>query len=262
MLDLRKNFIKIASTAVISTFAFTAMLAPITAAKEANLEYVKTMNEELQKLDEFANENVQIEYIKEDANVRETKVTTDNEEVITRLYKDTNVLEIETNGEITSIDVENYDQKKKSAQALAIDPDDENSVESYEGSYEIYYDYYDNQNFWALQWEGETKNTFENNNNEDDLSDFAESIDSLANLEEDLDTAISFGVPGVGFSAVIAAICVNPPLALSVGILAGIAATYALTTVCLNIMTDMMPHQKKAARAFYAIDPEGPETLL
>lgn len=232
MLVLRKNFMKIASTTVISAFAFTAMLAPVTAAKEANLEYVKAMNEELQKLDEFADEHVQIEYIKEDENVRETKVTTDSEVVITRLHKDTNELEIETNGEITRIDVDDYDKRKKSTQLLAIDPDVDNSVESYEGSYEIYYDYYDNQDFWALQWEGETMTTFENNSNDDDLGDFAEAIDDLESLEDDLDNAISFGVPGVAFSAVIAAICVNPPLALTVGIMAGIAAAYALTSVC------------------------------
>ncbi|RNB61446.1 hypothetical protein EDM57_01160 [Brevibacillus gelatini] len=258
MFGLRKNFMKIASTAVITTFTFTAMLAPITAAKQANLEYVKTLNEELQKLDGFADENVQIEYITEDERVRETKVTTDNEVVITRLHKDTNVLEIETNGDITSIDIDDYAEKKRSVKALAISPDVENSVASYEGSYEIYYDYYKNQDFWALQWEGETMTTFENNSNDDDLGDFAEAIDNLRNLEENLATAIAWGVPGVGFSAVIAAICVNPPLALTVGIMAGIAAAFALTSVCLNIMNDMIPHEKKAARAFNSIDPSEP----
>ncbi|NKQ20483.1 geobacillin-26 family protein [Brevibacillus laterosporus] len=258
MLNLKKNLLKITSSVVMSTFAFTIMLAPVTAAEQQNIEYVKTMNEELKKLDEFAKENVQIEYIKEDEHVRETKVTTDSEVVVTRLYKETNELEIETNGEKAKVDLDDYSQKKKSEHAYLVSPDVENSVASYDGRYEFFSKYYKKKNFWIIEWQGKSKTTFENSSNSGDLGDFAETIDELRNLEDDLDTAIAYGVPGVGFSAVIAAICLNPPLALTVGIMAGIAATYALTQACLNIMNDMIPHEKKAARVFKNIDPETP----
>lgn len=198
-----------------------------------------------------------IEYVKEDGNIVESKVTTDSEVVITRLDKETNELEIDSNGEKVKIDLDDYPKKSESVEML-IEPDIENRVESYEGEYRIFNDYYENQDFWALEWEGETKTTFENDSNEDALGDFAEAIDDLESLEEDLDNAISYGVPGVGFASVIAAICVNPPLALTIGIMTGIAATYGLTQTCLNIMNDMIPHEKKAARAFADIDPSGP----
>ncbi|WP_162630270.1 geobacillin-26 family protein [Brevibacillus brevis] len=218
------------------------------------------MNDTLQEIDEFAEENVHIDYIKEDDQFRETKIISDSEQVITRLNKETNQLEIITDndeGFTINLDEQRKNKQKKSLKAAR--PNERGSSLLYDGEYRGWYNYSNGKDFWALEWEGNTKSTFENNKNSSNIKDFIQAIDTLESKEDNLATALAIGVPSIGVSVVVTAITATPAAKLTLSVLAGIAATLALTATCLTIMNDMLPTVRIANRTFYKISIETPK---
>lgn len=255
----RKSFYKLTSIFLLGALALTTVVSPTSATEIRNIEYKKIMNDALQEIDEFSNDNVQIEYIKEDEIYRETKIVSDNEEVITRLNKETNQFEIITQeDDVVTINLDDQEQSLKKRSLLAARPNERGSSLLYEAEYRGWWNYSQGKDFWALEWEGNTRNTFENNKNTSNIQSFVKAIDTLEVKERNLATALATGVPGVGVSVVIAAMAATPPAKLTAAVLAGIASTLALTAACLYIMNDMLEPVRTANRTFFKISIETP----
>ncbi|QDS37693.1 geobacillin-26 family protein [Brevibacillus brevis] len=256
----KNRLYKLGSMLLLGTLTFTSVVSPTSATESSNIEYIESMNDALQEIEEFAEENVQIDYIKEDDQFRETKITSNNEQVITRLNKETNELEIITeNDEAFTIhlDEKRKNEQKKSLKAAR--PNERGSSLLYDGEYRGWYNYSNGKDFWALEWEGNTKSTFENNKNSSNIKDFIQAIDTLESKEDNLATALAVGVPSIGVSVVVTAITATPAAKLTLSVLAGIAATLALTATCITIMNDMLPTVRIANRTFYKISIETPK---
>ncbi len=261
VLKLVKNRLyKLGSMLLLGALMFTSVVSPTSATESSNIEYIESMNDTLQEIDEFAAENVQIDYIKEDDQFRETKIISNNEQVITRLNKETNQLEIITENDeafIINLDEKQKNEQKKSLKAAR--PNERGSSLLYDGEYSGWYNYSNGKDFWALEWEGNTKSTFENNKNSSNIKDFIQAIDALESKEDNLATALAIGVPSIGVSVVVTAITATPAAKLTLSVLAGIAATLALTATCITIMNDMLPTVRIANRTFYKISIETPK---
>lgn len=256
----KNRLYKLGSMLLLGTLTFTSVVSPTSATESINIEYKNSMNETLQEIDEFADENVHIDYIKEDDQFRETKIISNTEQVITRLNKETNQLEIITdNKEAFTINLDENRNNEKKKSLMAARPNERGSSLLYDGEYRGWYNYSNGKDFWALEWEGNTKSTFENNKNSSNIKDFIQAIDALESKEDNLATALAVGVPSIGVSVVVTAITATPAAKLTLSILAGIAATLALTATCLTIMNDMLPTVRIANRTFYKISIETPK---
>ncbi|WP_429840635.1 geobacillin-26 family protein [Brevibacillus sp. FIR094] len=257
---VKNRLYKLGSMLLLGALMFTSVVSPTSATESSNIEYIESMNDTLQEIDEFAAENVQIDYIKEDDQFRETKIISNNEQVITRLNKETNQLEIITENDeafIINLDEKQKNEQKKSLKAAR--PNERGSSLLYDGEYSGWYNYSNGKDFWALEWEGNTKSTFENNKNSSNIKDFIQAIDALESKEDNLATALAIGVPSIGVSVVVTAITATPAAKLTLSVLAGIAATLALTATCITIMNDMLPTVRIANRTFYKISIETPK---
>ncbi|TPG68193.1 hypothetical protein EEL31_06375 [Brevibacillus laterosporus] len=252
---------KVITGTTLSVLTLFSVIAPVSAVEVQYVEYVKEMNEELKLNKSAAEHGVQFEYIKNDGVIKETRVTTNDGDIISKLNQETNEFELIVNGESTKIDLDEPRFKAKKFSLASISPDQEGEAETYEASYQVFMDYYKNQNFHILEWNGKMRNTFENSDIEDYIANFEDSVDTLSSLENKLDRSLIADRITYSLASIIAAMCVNPPLGLTIGILTAIVGEFGLRMKQQDIMEEMIAPAKKAERAFQKIKSNSPKNL-